>query len=166
MPCEVKAEINSLPPSKALALSESQRLHCQTLSKPLAILLNKSVQCDIYTSKLKHAKIIPVFKNEDESDPSNCRPISHLSVYNRIFEKLSISDLNLLLVNLTYSLNLNTTLERTVLHSMHALIDIVSKIRVNFDKRLYSCEIFIYLKKASDTVDHDILLYKLKHYGI
>ena len=33
-------------------------------------------------------KIIPVFKNEDEFDPNNYRPISLLPVFNLIFEKL------------------------------------------------------------------------------
>ena len=74
-PCEVEAEINSLPPTKALGLYfcpvRILKDACQVLSKPLVILRNKSVQSGIYPSKLKHAKIIPVFKNEDESHPSN-----------------------------------------------------------------------------------------------
>ena len=48
----------------------------------------------------------------------------------------------------------------------NALLDIVSKIQTYMDKNLFSCGIFIDLQKALDTVDHEILLYKLNHYGI
>ena len=41
------------------------------LSKPLADIMNKSVSQGVYPSKLKHAKVIPVYKSEDETDPGN-----------------------------------------------------------------------------------------------
>lgn len=50
-------------------------------------------QVGIYPSKLKHAKIIPVFKSGDELDPNNYRPISLLLFFNRIFDKLMCSSL-------------------------------------------------------------------------
>ena len=53
----------------------------------VSALINKSIEIGAYLSKLKHAKIVPVYKGEDNTDPSNYRPISLLSVFNRIFEK-------------------------------------------------------------------------------
>ena len=48
----------------------------------------------------------------------------------------------------------------------HSLIDIVENIRKTIETRKYGCGVFIDLKKAFDTVNHDILLRKLEHYGI
>ena len=56
------------------------------ISQPLSVLLNKSLEYGIYPTKLKFAKVIPIYKNDDPSDPSNYRPISLLSVFNRIFQ--------------------------------------------------------------------------------
>ena len=49
--------------------------------------------------------------------------------------------------------------------TQHAIRDILNKIQNNYIG-LYSCGIFIDLKKAFDTVDHSILLHKLYHYEI
>ena len=50
--------------------------------------------------------------------------------------------------------------------TQHATLDIVNTILSNMDNRKYSCGIFIDLKKAFHTVNHEILLTKLEHYGI
>ena len=135
------------------------------ISHPLSILINKSIEHGTYPSKLKLAKVIPVYKGDDESDPSNYRPISLLSVFNRIFEKTmyrrlkSFLEKNDILHDSQYGFREKRSTE-------HAILDITHQIESNMDNKLYTCGIFIDLQKAFDTVDHTILLEKLNHYGI
>ena len=44
--------------------------------------------------------------------------------------------------------------------------DTFPTIKEALDQGKYGCRIFVDLQKAFDTVDHNILLHKLKHYGI
>ena len=48
----------------------------------------------------------------------------------------------------------------------HAIINLIDSIENAFDKNNFACGVFIDPKKAFDTVDHEILLKKLWHYGI
>ena len=117
------------------------------ISGPLSIIINISVQKGIFPSKLKKAKVVPVYKNDDETEPGNYRPISLLSIFNRIFEKLMYHRLksylgkNDILFKSQYGFRENHS-------TQHAIIDIVNVIQNNMDQKLFTCGIFLDLKKA------------------
>ena len=67
-----------------------QLLKCSAnvISSVLADMINSSILNGLYPSKLKMAKIVPVYKADDDTDVNNYRPISLLSHFNRIFKKM------------------------------------------------------------------------------
>jgi hypothetical protein len=58
------------------------------ITKPLAYIYNLSVTTGTFPDILKIAKVIPIFKKGSREDISNYRPISLLSIFDKVFEKL------------------------------------------------------------------------------
>ena len=91
-----------------------------------------SVQKGVFPSKLKEAKVIPVYKSDDETEPGNYRPISLLSVFNPIFEKLMYHCLNSFLDKNNFLFKAQYGFREK--HStQHAILDTVNITQNNMD---------------------------------
>ena len=114
---------------------------------------------------MKVAKVIPVFKKGDSDIVSNYRPISLLSIFDKLLEKIVCTRVtNFLLSNdILYDYQFGF---RKFYSTNLALIDVIDNILEHLDVRDCGVGICIDLQKAFDTVNHDSLLRKLNTYGI
>ena len=141
------------------------QLLCPIIINPLCQIFNRCFENGEYLDLLKIAKVIPIYKKGEKSDVGNYRPISVLSVLNKIFEKLIYKRLYNFFdkYKLIYEYQFGF---RGGHSTTQALIEILDKIRDSMEKGKIVCGIFADLSKAFDTVDHKILLEKLNHYGV
>ena len=72
-----------------------------SISQPLTILINNICLQGTFPNCLKIAKVIVLHKEGNYEDPSNFRPISIISQFSKIIEKLlKITDLIVLFLNI------------------------------------------------------------------
>ena len=132
---------------------------------PLTYIFNLSLEKGEFPDALKTAKVTPLYKKGPKTDPGNYRPISVLPVIAKVFEKLANGRLmnflesNKILYEHQYGF-------RKRYSTKLSLINLVDTLIKSMDKGKPTLGIFIDFKKAFDTIDHEILLGKLKNYGI
>lgn len=127
------------------------------IAKPLAMIFNASLAKGIVPNVWKLAKITPIFKTGARNEKNNYKPISVLSVFAKLFEKIVHDQLSDFLSQFAY---------RKLHSTITSLISISDYWYENIDKNDVNFALFLDLKKAFDTVDHEILIRKLKVYGI
>ena len=167
-PNEVYLLIEQLNPHKGTGPNgihtEILKLINHLISDTLCKIFNMCITSGKHPDRLKLAHALPIFKKGSRLLVSNYRPISLLSNLNKILEKIMHKRIYAFLekYELLYELQFGF---RAGYSTTHALIHMTEAIRSALDSGSVTCGIFVDFQKAFDTVNHDILLKKLDHYG-
>jgi Reverse transcriptase (RNA-dependent DNA polymerase) len=135
------------------------------LAIPLSHVFNLSFSQGVVPYQLKIAKVVPIFKSGDPLLLDNYRPISLLSNFSKVLEKIMCN-------RLTHFLTTNKILSKSQFgfrrkHStIHPIIHLLNEITGASNSKKYTLAIFCDLRKAFDTCDHEILVKKLNKLGV
>ncbi len=131
----------------------------------LAKVINTSFEQGIFPQSLKTARVIPVHKEGSKMDVTNYRPISLLSSFSKIYEKLMHTRL-LNFLESNESIFENQYGFRPGRSCEHALLNAQSTILHSLNKKEIALLLLLDYSKAFDVLDHPVLIKKLYHYGI
>jgi len=133
------------------------------LSVPIFIIFQLSISSGIFPDKWKLSYVTPIFKSGDKGSVTNYRPISIISVIPKLFEKIINNKLTTTFKSTLLSNQYGFRSQRST--STNLLVfysDLISTVESGGQVDV----IYTDLKKAFDTVDIKILLYKLKLMGV
>ena len=132
----------------------------------LSEMFNCSISNNVFPDDLKIGKISPIHKSSDRDNLNNYRPISVIPTIARVFERLLYDQVYIYLTEnklrgqqqFGFRLQLHST-ALTLGKSTNQWL-------MNINNGKLNSVIFLNIKKAFDTVSHNILLLKLSCYGI
>ena len=128
------------------------------------VVINQSLCRGIFPHRPKIAKVIPLFKKNDPHIFDNYRLISLLSSISKTFEKVVFNQVYEYFTNNDLLYNSQYVFRK--LHSTeYAFLEMVDRISQYLDIGKLPITVYSDLSKAFDTINHEILLKKLKHYG-
>ena len=117
--------------------------------------------------KYRRIALIPLYKKGDKALLDNYRPISILPSISKIFERIIFNQINdhFTSRNLYYDGQYGFR-EKHSSSTQLAVLELIDRITHELDLGNTPINIYIDLSKAFDTLDHNILISKLQHYGI
>ena len=135
------------------------------ISYTLTLIYNSSIKHGIFPGPGKIARVAAIFKSGKRCDSNNYRPISVLSIFSRVLEKIVHDQLheflkaNGILTNNQYAFRKLYSTTMSMINSTEHWLE-------NANNQKLNMAVFLDLKKTFDMVDHRILIDKLFKYGI
>ena len=161
---QVKGFLRQIKPNKAPGpdgISGHILKHCSdSLYFPLSILFNKSYRSSCIPDDWKTANVVPIHKKEAKDDVKNYRPVSLTSLVMKIFEKCIRNEIFSLCKDKITSNQHGFLPNRSCTTQM---VPFVNSLSLTLNSKGQSDVIYFDFAKAFDSVNHDIILEKLKH---
>ena len=144
------------------------KIAANIIAPSLTYIFNLSLSTGIFIDDWKNARVNPIYKKGSRRNMGNYRPISILPILSKVFEKevfrqiYQYFNVNLLLSKFQLSVFYYNYRYST----LSALIQMCDNWFENMDNGKLTGVVFLDIHKAFDSIDHEILLEKLKFYGI
>ena len=135
----------------------------QQIAPSLCGIFNQSLSSGQIPTEWKSTNITPIHKKDSKEPAENYRPISLLPIVSKVLEHCIFNCLY------DHVNNLITPLQHGFLRNRSCVIQLLSVLHTigrNLDKNIQTDVIYLDYAKAFDTVDHNVLLSKLKAYGV
>lgn len=133
-----------------------------SLSRPLSLIFSLSYNCGSLPNEWKIANVVPIHKKGSKADIENYRPISLTSLVMKIFERVLKDELLTRTEHLLDPRQHGFLSSRSCTTNMVGFVD--SVVHSLTDINNFSTDVVYFdFAKAFDSVNHDLILYKLKH---
>ena len=139
------------------------KLNKDVIAKFTAENFNSCIDEGEFASELKHADIFPIHKKKDKSDIRNYRPVSILSNYSKVYERLIYNKPYQHFENILF---LSQCGFRKEFSTQHCLLVLIEKFKEAIDTGNKFGALLTDLSKAFDCLDHSLLVAKLHWYGL
>ena len=115
-----------------------------------------------YSENAKTATVRPIFKKNDRTKVKNCKPVSLLNIFSKIYEMFIHGNLKNYIDSF---LSRFMSAYRKSYSSNHVVLILIENGKKLLDQNKFVGAILTDLSKAFDTIPHDLLIAKLHAYG-